>query len=149
MIIPIRPGKTVFVGGNSNDNLLWLLHPVNSQDIQTRMGAERRAADDGTICRTVAFWGGGRYLYQDDNGQIIGGLQYVSDKEEYRLRVIVNIYVRRDWRRKGIATELVKRAKWDSKRIVVDNHLTEDGAKFFGVTEYNRIRVVSEKIDVL
>lgn len=132
-------GRDVSVGGHG-ENLQLYIEPVNSDRMHERIGTERVIREDScfTVTRGKAYRmagktvTGGRYLYKNDDGEYVGGLNYTTIGF---MTVISNIYVRPDYRRTGVATRLMMRAQWDFPDLRVDNAMTEDGAKLFGYAD--------------
>lgn len=134
-LLPVRDGQ--YTIGGSGENLLLYIEPIDSERIHERIGTERVVKIDGPITFTQGrrfqmrdqTVQGGRYLFSNAAGDIVGGLNYTRVGKNV---VVSNIYVRPDCRRQGIATQLVQRALWDYPGLVVDSSLTEQGAALFG-----------------
>lgn len=88
-------------------------------------GKEKLIKKYGNIERYKSEYGSFRYLYRD-KGIIIAAIQGVLNPP-----ILSNIYVKKEYRRKGIATKLFSRAKKDIKGLKVSEDKTDMGKKFF------------------
>lgn len=138
--------------GGEGENLLLYLDPVNSDRIKERMGKEVVKNINGSIITTQgALFGvsgnavrGKRYLHVNDANEIVAALNVTKVGQKI---VVSNIYVRRDYRRQGLATQLIEFAKKEHPSLVVDSSLTQLGAMFFGYAESKVIMSMTNRVD--
>jgi predicted GNAT family acetyltransferase len=130
------------ISGNSDESLKSILTEPNTPMAVAYSGREKLSKNlyDNGIERYKGEYGSFRYLYRD-NGTIVGALKVVV---KGNVAIVSTVFVERDYRGKGIAKMLVSVAKKDFKTLEVDSHLTQDGARFFGVGEGCRKRRISK-----
>lgn len=136
--LSIVENKDPSIGGES-ENLQLYLDPIDSDRIRERIGKEYAKSTDGSIVFTQ-----GAIFKMEGAGETIRGKRYLNFNESNeivaalnvtvisRQAVVSNIYVRRDCRRQGLATQLINCAKKEHPNLVVDSSMTELGANFFG-----------------
>lgn len=107
------------------DNLKMQLEEPNSSISIAFNGREKLIKKYGNIEKYKGEFGSFRYLYRL-NGIIIGAVQGVLKPP-----TLSNIYVKSEYRRKGIATGLFNAAKKDIKGLKVSNDKTKMGMEFF------------------
>lgn len=132
--LPVYKNEEPFIGGgaDNNENLYVYLDPINSDQMNERFGKEKVVKEFDNIIVTLGRFKGGRYIYKNEKGEYVGVINYTKLGRDV---VISNIYVRPDYRRKNIASQLVDIVKRDYPKITVDTHMTDLGGKFFGYKE--------------
>jgi GNAT superfamily N-acetyltransferase len=124
-------GDKPSVSSNSDPTLQTTLAEPNSPTAIALSGKEKLMKTYGDIEKYKGEYDSFRYIVRD-NGKIIAATKIMS---KGKLSVLSTIYVDSEYRSKGIASKMMAQAKKDFKNLQVDSHLTQDGAKFFGVTE--------------
>ena len=127
MLAELRPGRAE--GGSTWKNPL--LEPIGSSKM---VGSETPLFDEGRFsgARADTPWTNRRsyrYLYHHDDGTPVGALQFMTEGPRSKKAVIQNLHVHDDFRRQGIASKLLDRARQDFD-VRHSNDLTNDGAAF-------------------
>lgn len=130
-VLPIN-NKPALVAGSGEHFAQFMLLSPNSDESFYRYGKEKIVYDRGDILKLSGDYGSIRYLYRDrESNQFIGALQL---EKSGNCVCRMTIFTVKEFRKQGIATRLVQKAKRDyGKRLVSSNNFTEQGAKFFGV----------------
>ena len=130
----------------SSESLIVFLSPINSKEIQYRIGIEKLIkkipVDAGEIQITKSEYNGWRYLFVNKTGDILSAIQGVSQGKK---NVISNIYTRPEDRNKGFANILLNQVKHDKKNLVVDSHMTQQGSKFFHYSQLKCAAISGEQ----
>jgi len=129
--IPIR-GEPEISGGEGN--LHYTIEEPNSPIAKATAGEEELVDKDGDIEIYQGQFGGFRFLQRNERGEIIGGVQLVTDPSGQGM-LVSNIFVRPDMREHGVATALMSSVKARYKELALSNHFTEQGADYFKVRE--------------
>ncbi len=113
-------------GGEAYDSPL--LHPIGQSKM---IGEEKQLFDEGQFKGAQADtpWTNRRsyrYLYHNEDNKPVGALQFSTPSSRSKKAVIQNVYVHDDYRRQGIATKLLKRARQDFD-VKHSTDLTNDG----------------------
>ena len=131
--------------GGTGENLQVFLVPVDDENMRERSGKEK-IVDTGSVCtgrdsfqltvaKGVTYRSASgnvtsyRYLLSK-GGDFLACAQVLQKGREWTLS---NIFVRRDYRRQGVASALVERVRAERKGLHADSSLTNDGAAFMGV----------------
>ena len=127
MLAELRPGRAE--GGSTWKNPL--LEPIGSSKM---VGSETPLFDEGRFsgARADTPWTNRRsyrYLYHHDDGTPVGALQFMTEGPRSKKAVIQNLHVHDDFRRQGIASKLLDRARQDFD-VRHSNDLTNEGAAF-------------------
>lgn len=118
----------------SNENLFVYLDEPNSEQMVDRMGKERVISkEDGVEITEGEHGGSWRYLKRDEKGDIVGVIQGVTMPDG--VPVLSNLYVRPDYRGKGVAQELSMRLRKDKPNIHSTPSKSQDAIKFGGYTD--------------
>lgn len=145
--LPVSDLGSLTISGSA-EQLSFFLSPIDSEGMRARIGREKMKKVEGPLevaegqvfkTRTERLVGM-RYLYRDEQGDLVGVAHLTRIG---RRTVLSNIYVRPDKRERGIASFLLGAAKSDFPRLQVDTSMTEMGAKFFG---YTREMVEAHKV---
>lgn len=93
------------------------------------IGAERGKAKDNGIGKHVSPHGSTRYLYYE-NGRVVSGLQVMS--RDGKQAKVANVYTHESHRRKGLAKQLLDRARKDFDHVehADEQHLSEEGRQW-------------------
>lgn len=156
--LEIRFNEFATVAGD-NENLYVYLSDVDSEPMRERFGPEKVVCTGMKVnVRGQTFYltstkgkrfkmaagtlQGGRYLLRETPlGSPVAALNWTHAKNEV---FISNIFVRIDFREKGLASSLVEMARKDFNQLKVDSNMTLRGAKFFGyspVTKVSNLRL--------
>lgn len=130
--IPVKDDDILIGDSEFNENLVKFLDEVNTPLMREIAGKEKSISVYGNIERVGSQYGGFRYLYRNLDREIVGALQGVNINGD---NIISNVYVRPDYRRHGIMTELAIAAQSDRPNIMVDSHFSGSGAGFFKVID--------------
>ena len=120
-------------GYSNSSNLLVYLSDINADIIKESNGKEKiykEVSENIIITKTAK--GFFRTLYLNDKKEIVGCIHGLNKRNN---RILQNIFVRRDYRRKGIRTELVSVVTNQFKGIQHSNNFTDEGYAFFNVKE--------------
>lgn len=130
--IPLVEGETVYVSGSGEAFGLFMFLQPNTDESNYRYGKEKIVYDKGDILKLVGDYGSIRYLFRDEtSNEFVGALQLVKNQQKV---CVSTIFTEKEFRGKGIASTLVKKAKQDyGRRLFISNHYTEQGALFFEV----------------
>lgn len=113
--------------------LLKYLSPINEDIIKEDFGKEKIFKNlEKNIILTKTTKGFFRILYLNENEEIVGRVHGLNKRNE---RVLLNIFVRRDYRRQGIGTKLMELLINKFKGIKHSNNFTKDGYEFFNIKE--------------
>lgn len=116
-----------------------LLYPFNQSSM---IGQEKLIADYGDIkgfqaMYVTATMRSVRYVKYDNNGDIIAALQFATKGPRSKKATIQNVYTRKDHRREGLASQLLRKARYDFD-IKHSTDLTDDGKAWkSGIGESN------------
>lgn len=110
---------------DNSENLAVYLDEINSENMRMRIGTEKLIRTSGNISFTRGKYHGGRYLYRNSDGDIIGALNYTGNRNKGY--ILSNIYVRPDYRRQGIATHLQTLAIKELRGSIISSNLTSYG----------------------
>lgn len=80
----------------------------------------------------IGQWGSERIIRLNQNGEPLGGVHIVRLRERY---IISSIFVEKHFRRKGVATQIVKYAQELYKNLEFSEDRTEEGKVFFASIE--------------
>lgn len=122
----IEQQKIMGVGSAELD--VFLSEP-NTPAIQSWQGKEKLSSRSGNIEKYKGQYGGWRYIYRDNERDIIGAIQGVSKNKRV---ILSNIVTAEKSRRQGIAKQLYNQAKKDFKNLEISASLTKMGELFFG-----------------
>jgi len=98
------------------------------------IGPERGRAKANGIVKLTSPHGSYRYLYYED-GEPVSGLQIVS--RDGKTGMVANVYTLATHRRRGLARELLKRARRDFRKVVPpeEQHISDDGKAWRDVVQ--------------
>jgi len=129
--IPIREGDKVSIDAVTyNENLLVYLDQPQSDAMVERFGQEWVAKTYENMERLEGEFGSWRYVYKNEQGEYVGVVQGVSSGTE---DIVSSVYVRPDYRGKGIATKILDQVRAEQKNLVLSGGFSRSGAKLMGV----------------
>ena len=126
--IPIE-GEPEVAGGEGQ--LRFTVEEPNSERTIMQHGREELEFTDGAIEKHNGEYGSFRYLYKENN-QIIGAVQGVYMNGQ---TILSNMFVVPERRGQGIGTQLIDAIEKYEEDIILSRFFSEEGAKFFGVTQ--------------
>jgi predicted GNAT family acetyltransferase len=138
--LPVRGGSAHIAGSEGaagGESLAVYLDEINAPSMMLRMGKEKIISSKNGLDITKSQFGGGRIIKRNDSGEIVGALQYVKSPDSNDV-ILSNIYTRPDFRKQGIASNLVNELKKKFNNVQVDSNMTEAGGKFFGYGNNNQ-----------
>lgn len=139
--LPILEGATPVVI-EAPENLAMFLAPANDPQMQARLGRERVALHTASELRLEGerfrtrdgLVQGLRWLTLDPTTTAPIAVLNLTLRQQGRLQtaVVSNLYVQPQWRRQGLAFDLVSRAREQFPTLVADSALSPASLALFG-----------------